>query len=218
MGNLLGRPRCYYVSYYRDPIPADGYCADSPRHSDYYARGDDGNDSREEEDDDEYGSCSSSDDPGPPRYLFGLSCLPMCDDRPRGETGTSWGGNVVGVARRKGCRTRDHWSLAFRPDIDASQLPPRVAGFRVQIPRELCRRTCELGQRYYVLDVGGDAYSGGGGGAYLEEQQGERREEEEQEEFSANQKTGYSVGHIKKYSGEDAIKENHDGGVGKYGI
>ncbi|KAI0848158.1 hypothetical protein F5Y00DRAFT_262793 [Daldinia vernicosa] len=52
-----------------------------------------------------------------------------------------WGGNVVGVKRRKGCITRDHWALKFRPGIDASQLPRRIKGFRTKIPSR-CKENC----------------------------------------------------------------------------
>ncbi|KAI0384509.1 hypothetical protein F5Y04DRAFT_277885 [Hypomontagnella monticulosa] len=73
---------------------------------------------------------------------------------------SGWGGSIVGIARRRGCKNQDHWALAFSPGTDLSQLPKRIEGFRTHIPRR-CRRECGRARRriyiYAVEDTSDDS-------------------------------------------------------------
>ncbi|KAK6956404.1 hypothetical protein Daesc_001681 [Daldinia eschscholtzii] len=122
MGNILGSQRVFYVGY------------------EYY-RGSTHESSHDTSDDvvyAQYGWRQFF------RELFGGPQPPDSGSR-HGETwdeeGGGWGGKVVGIQRKKGCITRDHWALKFRSEIDTSQLPRRIKGFRTNIPSR-CKKNC----------------------------------------------------------------------------
>ncbi|KAI1766121.1 hypothetical protein GGR53DRAFT_464689 [Hypoxylon sp. FL1150] len=140
MGNILGNPQTFYVSYDCDN-PSE--CNPSSLTSDEqilapYAW---------------------------PRFFSELMCCPWCENNLACEgyewdgenenevVGEDWGwaGTVIGIARRRGCRNRDHWTLVFRSGVDVSQLPKRINGLRTQVPRH-CGRSCGGGRRMvYVM-------------------------------------------------------------------
>ncbi|KAI1771696.1 hypothetical protein F4818DRAFT_454482 [Hypoxylon cercidicola] len=128
MGNILGTPRPFYISYDWDGS-FDDY-ADTNYSSSY---------------DTSYGE--SYDESGAPydwsQSFSELLCCPCCGGAwdYEQEEDSGWDAAVVGFVRRKDCRNRDHWALAFGPEVDISQLPGRIDGFRTFIP-DRCRRTC----------------------------------------------------------------------------
>ncbi|KAI1803774.1 hypothetical protein F4811DRAFT_553561 [Daldinia bambusicola] len=125
MGNILGSQRVFYVGY------------------EYY-RGSAHDSSSDDADDN-----STSDDVvyaqyGWREFLRELLLGPRGSSESRDESWGSrggWGGKIVGIQRKKGCITRDHWALKFRSGIDTSQLPRRVKGFRTKIPSR-CKKNC----------------------------------------------------------------------------
>ncbi|KAI1403182.1 hypothetical protein F4819DRAFT_484804 [Hypoxylon fuscum] len=132
MGNILGRPQIFYISYATPP----------PAYSESDELGDDYSST--------YDSYDDSYAPyGWAQFIPDLCCYPWTSDY-EGYDDSAWDGAVVGVVRRKGCRNRNHWALAFRAGIDISQLPHRIRGFRTRIPSR-CKRTCGDWRRVYVL-------------------------------------------------------------------
>ncbi|KAI2466484.1 hypothetical protein F4781DRAFT_434358 [Annulohypoxylon bovei var. microspora] len=135
MGNILGKPRVFYLAYDYEYYP-------SSSSSEWYYYGD------------EYAGDEQSYEP----YGWAdLCCYPWFEgasaEEEDEEEETSWGGAVVGIVRRKGCTTPDHWALAFRSDIDVTQLPRRINGFRTRIPSR-CKRTCSYWQPVFIFAEG----------------------------------------------------------------
>ncbi|KAI1101509.1 hypothetical protein F4804DRAFT_9582 [Jackrogersella minutella] len=129
MGNIFGKPQIFFVSY--EPSPSS-----SP-----YSYGDS----------DDYTSDDGSYAPyGWGQFASDLCCCPWFGGYPGQEPDDSWNGAIVGIVRRKGCKNQDHWALAFRPDVDVSQLPRRLNGFRTHVPTR-CRRTCPYRRRVYIV-------------------------------------------------------------------
>ncbi|KAI4868062.1 hypothetical protein F4820DRAFT_445417 [Hypoxylon rubiginosum] len=138
MGNILGTPQTFYISYDWHDSSDSSYI------------------------DSDYVSSTSEESCAPyswQQFVSDLLCCPWCggtlDYKAEEEEDFGWDGAIVGVVRRRGCRIRDHWALAFRPGFDVSQLPRRIDGFRTRIPSR-CRRTCRP-QRVYV--IGGESSS-----------------------------------------------------------
>ncbi|KAI2781340.1 hypothetical protein F4815DRAFT_444518 [Daldinia loculata] len=116
MGNILGSQRVFYVGYEYTRSPVHD-SSDDTSDDVVYAP---------------YGWRQFF------RELFGY---PQNDGSQERDSSGGWRGNVVGVKRRKGCVTRDHWALKFRPGIDTTQLPRRIKGFRTKIPSR-CKENC----------------------------------------------------------------------------
>ncbi|KAI0172451.1 hypothetical protein GGR52DRAFT_572286 [Hypoxylon sp. FL1284] len=116
MGNVCGSRRVFYIGCGWGRPGGDGSSSDNTTASNSTSSGESG---------EPYGW---------PQLLAEMFC--GC-----GASGDDSSAVVVGMRRRKGCRIRDHWALAFRPGVDVAQLPPRIAGYRTRIP-ERCRRRC----------------------------------------------------------------------------
>ncbi|KAI3320848.1 hypothetical protein HD806DRAFT_547035 [Xylariaceae sp. AK1471] len=58
------------------------------------------------------------------QHLFGGPATRCRHHRSRGDGG--WGGGVRGFIRRKGCKNKNHYALAFHPGIDISSYPDRL--------------------------------------------------------------------------------------------
>ncbi|KAI8957108.1 hypothetical protein F5Y11DRAFT_352910 [Daldinia sp. FL1419] len=120
MGNILSSCHVFYVGYEFSRVSAHGSSNDT---------GDDTGDDKARA---PYGS----------RRVFPELCrCPQGDGSQDRERWGGWGGKVVGIQRRKGCKTSDHWALNLRPDIDVLRLPRRIKGFRTKIPGR-CKKTC----------------------------------------------------------------------------
>ncbi|XXH05742.1 hypothetical protein Hte_012178 [Hypoxylon texense] len=134
MGNILGTPQTFYISYDWHDSSDSSYV------------------------DPNYTSSTTDESCAPygwQQFFSGLLCCPWCGgtldyrEVKQPEEDLGWDGAIVGIVRRRGCRIRDHWALAFRPGLDISQLPRRIDGFRTRIPSQ-CRRTCGP-RRVYVI-------------------------------------------------------------------
>ncbi|KAI5867833.1 hypothetical protein GGS23DRAFT_593102 [Durotheca rogersii] len=151
MGNRLAKQRSYYYYGARGPAPRRGY-----------ASYDDSEDAGPDEATDASSSASSSSSSR--SYATPRSAPLLCFFSPAEEhegRGAGWGGEVVGISRRKGCRSLNHWSVAFRPEVDVARLPPQISGFRTRVPVEVCRARCELGQALYISTIDGRASGSG---------------------------------------------------------
>ncbi|KAI0894088.1 hypothetical protein F4806DRAFT_130233 [Annulohypoxylon nitens] len=135
MGNVLGKPQVLYITTdYKSPSNSSYslyYYYDNDYEYEYL-------DNREIYD--YYNSYDYYD------------CCPWCGLIPADQVYEvpDWEDAVIGVVRRKGCTNRDHWALAFRSDIDVSQLPRRINGYRTRIPSR-CQNTCSYWQPVYIF-------------------------------------------------------------------
>ncbi|KAI1206691.1 uncharacterized protein F4807DRAFT_463380 [Annulohypoxylon truncatum] len=138
MGNVLGKPQVLYITYDNKKCsPSSSY----PQYYYYYYYYDD-----------DYEYEFASDEAVYDSYDY--DCCPWCGLYPVEQEyeaeEPSWEGAVIGIVRRKSCTDRNHWALAFRSDIDVSQLPRRINGYRTRIPSR-CKRTCSYWQPVYIF-------------------------------------------------------------------
>ncbi|KAI1089512.1 hypothetical protein F5B19DRAFT_495324 [Rostrohypoxylon terebratum] len=138
MGNVLGKPQVLHITY-----DSKSPSSDSSSIQPYYYDSD--NDYEYEYlDNKEFCDYYNS-------YDYYDRC-PWCGLIPADQVYEvpDWEDAVVGVVRRKGCTNRDHWALAFRSDIDVSQLPRRINGYRTRIPSR-CKNMCSYWQPVYIF-------------------------------------------------------------------
>ncbi|KAI0883981.1 uncharacterized protein GGS22DRAFT_28349 [Annulohypoxylon maeteangense] len=141
MGNILGKPQVIYITYGYDYSP-NSSSSQHYRYGDGYEY--------------EYKG-------GEQLYnCYDWDCCPWCGLYPveQESQGIDWEGAVIGIVRRKGCTNRNHWALAFRSDIDVSQLPRRIKGYRTRIPSR-CKRTCSDWQPVYIFLEQDSSHSSG---------------------------------------------------------
>ncbi|KAI1378942.1 hypothetical protein F4677DRAFT_465232 [Hypoxylon crocopeplum] len=137
MGNIFGKPRAFYTASVYDTSPdynSGDYEYDGDLDYDFEL---------------DYYYTSYYDSYLPFDWSQFLLCCPWYPsplDEEYDED-SYWDGAIYGVVRRKACKDRDHWALAIRHDIDVSQLPRRIDGYRTRIPSR-CERKCGNRQRF----------------------------------------------------------------------